>query len=200
MADLVSDETREFVIRDSADHTKELKVNTDGSINVAGINEDIPSTASINYFVTNGKVFTFGMNLNMPSAGTNNPLLLLKNPSGSGKTIYIYKVSTGINVANVNACFKLFHTPTITSNGTSKTPVNSSIGHSTASSAELYSVPTISASGTEMKTWSVGQNGNSIDFLGDFEIRLPANTNLLLTGDPSSNNRESSLTLCWAEV
>jgi hypothetical protein len=178
----------------------DLVVNSDGSINVAGIISNVPAATNVSQFVSGGKVFSLSAQLNMAAADSDNPLILIRNPSGSGKTLYLYRMSFGINVNNVNANFKLKHTPTITSNGTTATPVNTNIGHANTSVMNVYTLSTLSASGTQLNSLTVAQNGNTFDFLGDFSIWLPPGKDLVLTGDPSSNNRESSVTLVWAEV
>lgn len=178
----------------------QVAVNADGSINISGINVTVPSAVNVTNFVDQGKVFTLSASINMATSGSNNPLVLLKNPSGSGKIIYIYKVSCGINVSNVAGKFVLFKDPTVTNNGTTFTPVNCNIGHANTSISNAYTLSTVSASGTQLLSYQVGQNSNNVTELTDFSIFIQANHSILLTGDPLSNNREANLTLVWAEV
>jgi len=201
VADIALDETTEVVIRDSSDHTRELVVNSDGSLNVniTSAPSAPPAAIGISSLVTDNKVFGVAISLNQVSAGSANPLLLIKNPSGSGKTLYVYLIAFGVAVTNVSSKFFIFSNPTVTTDGTSQTPSNQKIGSSTTSAIEVYSLPTISANGNRIRSYQVGQNNNSIESIADFSIHLPANNTLLITGDPSSNNREAVITAVWAE-
>lgn len=143
------------------------------------------------------KLFGYAVGINQPASGTDNPLILLKNPSGSGKTIYLCFVSYGIAVANVFGTIRLYKDPTITSNGTSRTIV--AFG-SAATSMTLYTTPTISANGTLLTTEVSGQNNNSILLNIDYSITIAANSSLLITGDPGSNNRQAEISLRWIEL
>ena len=51
--------------------------------------------------------FGFAIGINQPSASTDNPLLYLRNPSGSGKSLYIKFLSYGIAVANGTVALEL---------------------------------------------------------------------------------------------
>ena len=115
--------------------------------------------------------------------------------------MYLYATHLGINVTNVSANFKLLYDPTITLNGTSVTPGNNSIGGGFGASVmQVYSLSTLSALGTVIGTYAVGQNTSTLPRIDDFSIFLAANHSLLITGNPSSNNREATLTITWAEV
>ena len=179
----------------------QLVVNSDGSINtnITSAPSAPPTAIGISSLVTANRVFGLALDINQTTAGTDNPLLLLKNPSGSGKTLYIYLMAFGTNVTNVSSEVILFANPTITTNGTSQTPVNQNIGDSTVSTMTAFSLPTISANGTRLRSYELGQNNNSVESISDFSIHLLANQNLLITGNPSSNNRGAVITIIWAE-
>lgn len=155
----------------------------------------VPVSVGLPFFLS--KTFGYAAGINQPTAGTANPLILIKNPSGSGKTLYLSFVSYGINVANVLGTIRLYKNPTITSNGTSQTIV--SFGGGTTA-MELYTVPTISVNGTLTSTYVTGQNNNSLLVPVGFEIGLEANSQLLITGDPGSNNRQAEISLRWIEL
>jgi hypothetical protein len=151
-------------------------------------------------YVTTNKVWSVCLSVNQASAGSNNPLLLIKNPVSSGKKVYIFKISAGINVTNVLSNFNIFIDPTITSNGSSQTIVNNYIGGSSSSVCTAFSLPTISVSGTRVRTAVCGQNTNSVVMAEDFSLVLGENHNLLITGNPSSNNRAAEIEIVWIEV
>lgn len=143
------------------------------------------------------KTFGFAIGINQPSAGTDNPLIFLKNPTGSGKIIYLKFVSYGTAVANVSGVIRIYKNPTTTANGTAQTIVQ----FGTASTAmQLFTVPTVTSNGTMEQTAATGQNSNSllIDFA--YEIQVAANSTILITGNPGSNNRQAEISMRWIEL
>lgn len=201
MADLDTPETSEVTVADS-DGGNKLTVNADGSINsqITSLPDSAPTAATIVQYVDDEKVFAYSNEIEMATSDTDNPLLLITNPTSSGKTLYLYLITGGIGVENNYAHFKLWGQPTITSNGTSVTPRNRNIGSSTSSVVNVYELPTISDNGNlhEMKTY--GQNNNSVNFEIDFALFVPENKSILITGSPKSNSRDATLTVVWAEV
>jgi len=199
MADISLNESDEVTIADAAGVNK-LVVNLDGSINIAGIVSNIPAANTISTYTSQGKVFTLSGAISAATSGVNNPIFLIKNPSGSGKTLYLYRVIMACSINNVSVKFGIYYNPTITTNGTAATPRNNLIGSAVTAVATASSLPSLSATGTLLSTLQTGQNSNSIDFMGDFSIQILANNNIVITADPSSNGREVSMTIVWAEV
>lgn len=150
--------------------------------------------------LNNNQLYSAATEVQMTSAGVDNTLLLLRNPAGSGKTLYVFKIYAGTSVTNVAAVFKLFANPTVNSNGTALTVANRNIGGTGASVGLVNSLPTVSSTGTKMSSLALGQNNSSIIFAEDFSVALKPGNSLLVTGDPSSNNRQSILTIAWREV
>lgn len=159
-----------------------------------------PQTNQLGYYTDNDKVFSFASSLNMVSAGTDNPLFLLKNPTLNTKKIFIYKILCGATVTNVQSTFKAYSNPTITNNGTVVTPINNKVGSLTVSTINTYTLPTISSNGSLLRTINNGQNNNSVILSEETAILIPPNNNLLITGDPSSNNRQTAFTIIWLEL
>jgi hypothetical protein len=157
---------------------------------------------SSNYGVLSfGLLFSAAADVNATTAGTNNPLILIKNPTESGKNIFIWSCRLGSSVTNTSMGFKFFINPTITTNGTTLTPVNRNVGGSNpATISQAFTLSTISASGTLLDIADVGQNNSSIGTNQDLTIILNPGNNLLITGSPSSNNRNASVTIVWQEV
>lgn len=149
--------------------------------------------------VDSGQMYSAGVSLNMATAGTDNPLLLLQNPSGSGKKVRIFFIYTGISTTNRAATFELYASPTVTSAGSAVTVVNRNIGGAGSASAVLTSLPTVSSAGTKFSSFVVGQNTTSINLSQEFSLTLQPNTYMLITGDPSSNTTEAVLSLSWRE-
>jgi hypothetical protein len=178
-----------------------LEVNPDGSINVQGISVTVPTAANIAEFVKNNKVYSFCADVNLAQSGTHNPLVLISNPVGSGKVLYLYKLAFGVRVANVLGQFDFYIDPTVMANGTIYTPVNNNVGGgSSASSMLIYILPTISNLGTQIQAFIIGQNSNSFVSLEDCSIFIQPGHKFLLTGDPGSNNRLAAISITWAEV
>lgn len=160
-----------------------------------------PSAQNISQLVRAGKVYCYADAVSAPTSGSSNPIFLLKNPNGSGKTFYIYKVIANLNVVNVGVKFSVYANPTITGNGTSVTPVNRSIGGGFGASASTaFKSSTVSAPGTLVYNVNNGQNCPPVNLFTDCGIILAANNNLLFTADPASNNREVDFTIVWVEL
>jgi hypothetical protein len=178
-----------------------LAVNPDGSITVSGVSVSVPSAMTISEYVKNNLVYTMCADINLASAGTRNPLVLMKNPAGNTKVLYIYKLAFGIRVANVLGQFDFYANPTVTTNGSAYTPINSNIGGGAgASSMQIYTLPTTSNLGTQLHAYIVGQNSNSFTSLEDCSIFVQPGNSFLLTGDPGSNNRLAAISITWIEV
>ena len=154
-----------------------------------------------NSLTNNNYLYSVALSINMASSSTNNPLILFRNPSGSGKVVRIKRISCGVNINNVFASFYVFHTPTVTTNGTSQTPVSTNIGGGASAAVSLVTtLPTVSSTGTALANGAVGQNSASITLTDNFDIYIQANQAILITGAPSSNNREAVITVVWGEV
>ena len=178
----------------------QLIINSDGSINTMP-SLSIPQAASISNYVSNNQTYTVALDINMTVAGADNPLLLIKNPSGSGKVLFLYKVAFAVTVQNTSGLAKLYGDPTITLNGTSVTSQVNNFGDSQpASQMNAFQLPTISVLGARMASYYCGQNSNSVSAVEDMSIHIQPGHSILLTGNPSSNNRLGTLTIIWVEV
>ncbi len=146
-------------------------------------------------------MFSVSFNLAALTAGIDNPILFFRNPVGSGKNVYLHKMSLGCTVTNVAVEFKLFANPTTSANGTGLTIRNRDVGGAGTSTIALAnSGPTVSVSGSQLWNSVIGQNGNSLDIDHEFGIKLNPNNSLLITANPSSNNRNVTVTLSWLEI
>lgn len=161
---------------------------------IASDQSTLPITVGLPTYLS--MMFGFAAGLNQPTAGSDNPLLYLVNPNGSGKTIYLKFTAYGISVANVLGTLRIYKNPTVSANGTAQTIVSFGSG-STAMS--LYAAPTVTSNGSLLYTGVTGQNGNSLNVSFDFEITIAPNSSLLVTGDPGSNNRQAEVSMRWLE-
>lgn len=179
----------------------DLVVNSDGSVDVNILGTVPISIAAASSNLDNGKVFYIATDsYNLATAASNNPIFLLKNPTGSGKTIYLFSIVGNCVVSNVQVGFSLYKSPTITANGTAVTPVNAYLGHSNTSVLNIYKSSTISASGTLITVDQVGQNSNSSNMVISERIAIPAGQSALITGNPFSNNRAIIMSVGWIEI
>lgn len=221
MADTPINETIEVVVVDGASNNgNEMVVNSDGTVNtrlkdgsgnsivkgqatmanclpmvIASDQSTVPVSIGLPTYLD--KTFGYAVSINQPSAGTDNPLVYIKNPSGSGKTIYLKFISYGISVVNVLGSCRVWKNPTVSANGTSRTIIP--FGSQTTA-MELYTVPTVTNSGTLMHDAVSGQNNNSLLMDFAYEIQIAANSSILITGDPGSNNRQAEISVRWIEI
>lgn len=151
--------------------------------------------------VTANQFYSFAVDVNMATAGTNNPIVLLRNPNGSGKVIHVWLVDAGAVANNTEAEFSLFSSPTVTSNGSAITVGSRNIGGGASAAVLLAtSLPTVSSNGTRIEGKVYGQNGNSVELGREFSVAIQANNSLLITGNPNSNGRIAQVTVIWAEI
>ncbi len=162
---------------------------------IASDQSSVPVSTGLPAFLAD--TYGFAIGINQPTASTDNPLLYLRNPNGSGKNLYIKFTAYGIAVANVAGVIRCYLDPTVSANGTAQTVVSFGGGTTVAL---LNSVPTVTSNGTLLYTGVVGQNSISLSIPFDFELTIAPNHSLLITGSPGSNNRQAELSLRWIEV
>lgn len=175
---------------------------TDGTvIGNSGDSLKVSSVTPTQQYVDNNQLYAAAVDVSMASSNTDNPLIYFRNPSGSGKRMYIRAISCGCTVTNVGAEWKIFSMPTVTVNGTSLPAYARNLNNSQpAATALVTTLPTVSSSGNFQGVLVTGQNTTSITFSEDYSICLQPNSAILLTGSPSSNNRNAAISLAWAEV
>lgn len=163
---------------------------------------DVVSQDSAQYYCDTNQLYSAAADINCVTASTDNRILLFRNPSGSGKKIFVWAIVAGSTVTNVAIQFKVFANPTITSNGSTITAYPRNIGNSQPSAVGLVtSLPTITANGGFISNISVGQNtASSIIFDSSFSVCIQPGNSILLTGNPTSNNRNAAVSIIWAEV
>lgn len=189
MADITGAEASEVIIADGTDDANRLRINLDGSIN---------SQPIAAYYIDQDRVYTLTGTFNAATAGTDNPIFLIKNPNASGRVFRIRRLLVGCSVNNVFVEFAVYYAPTVTSNGTAATARNNLIGSATASVSQCFSLPTLSSNGTKIMDFTVGQNSSAPEI--NPLLNLQANQNLVITANPGSNNRAVQITVVWAEV
>jgi hypothetical protein len=145
------------------------------------------------------KVFT--TNWEVSAIGTTEiPIALFRNPSGSGKTVKLIRLTMS-NLHTVTSFIRMraYIAPTVTSDGTDLTKACTKIGGAAPSSV-AFSSPSVSANGTRVAQWVVPAFGTPTQIPLEYLFILPANTELLLTGQADGTNRICGGSLIWAEV
>lgn len=145
--------------------------------------------------------FSVGQEINMASSSVENPLLLIRNPSGSGKLIVVWQVYLGVNVTNTAGLFRITSNPTVSVEGTTTTPVQRSVGVVSPAAVALTTLlPTITVAGGSLQVLAYGQNSPTVPAIPDFSVYVHPDNSVLIWGRPTSNNRVATVTVVWAEV
>lgn len=131
------------------------------------------------------------------------PVMILKNPSGSGKVISINQILlVNRHTVSSNVVFRCYTSPTITANGTAITIPTLDVGSGKTTVAQAFRSPTISANGTLAFTTvaSGGANANptAMQFAGVFTLQ--ANTDILITAIADGTSRIPVVTMIWEEA
>lgn len=172
-----------------------VEPNMDGSINTVDLSSSLADQK---------KVYTISFDYNLASTGEK-LALYINNPTGSGKVLKLIDLTIGLtNTVGSMAIIRLYANPTITANGTAVAIQPSYVGASQPASAMLaYSGPTASANGSQYFSVQIngGTNGGqTLHFDFDQSLLIAENNRLLLTGNPDGTNRNTLITVRWAEV
>lgn len=146
------------------------------------------------------KLFT--MNFEVSGVGvTEIPVALFRNPSGSGKTVRLVRltISNLHQTANAFIRVRAYGAPTVTSDGTTAGGVCTHVGQAGPTSVSFTS-PTVSGNGTRMGQWNVVSSANALIIPLDEWFILDANTQILMTAQADGTNRLIAGALIWAEV
>jgi hypothetical protein len=154
----------------------------------------------ISVLVKNNQVWTVSTDINMAASSTDNPILLLVNPTANTKVFYIYTFYCGVDYNNQRTKFSFYYAPTVTANGTAQTPRNNNIGGGGATTAQAYTLPTVTSNGIRIGAVIIAQNASSYGYFGNFMIGVNPNSKLLITGSPDAINKIAVISLTWAEV
>jgi hypothetical protein len=179
---------QEVTIKNSAG--TELAINSDGSLRT---NTLVTSLANL------GQVFGVNLELNLPSTGEQN-MLLLRNPAGSGKNILINMSLFGSVDTITRYRIRIYQKPTITSVGNSFSvfPCLVKASNPPVSVALAYSSPVTSSRGTRIRTYAREGTNSDVEYT-DRTIDMTAGTDILVTGDTDATNKILAITLQWSE-
>jgi len=145
-------------------------------------------------------IYSFAFEFNLITAGIDNNFVLIRNPSGSNKVLYLKTIILDVLTKGGQAAIKLWADPTITVNGTAQTVMGRNIGNGAGASVILVtSGPTSTAKGIRITGFSCGKDSNSMIDAVDYTLALQPNHSILVTGDPDANNRVVTATMIWIE-
>lgn len=156
------------------------------------VNDDSNLADAAKVFSTNWEVSAIGT--------TEIPLVLFRNPSGSGKTVKLMRLTLS-NLHTVTSFIRVrgYGSPTITSDGTALDENCTKFGAS-AGSAQAFSSPTISANGTRIAQWVIPAFSNALIIPLEQWFILPETATVLITGQADGTNRVLGGSLIWSEV
>lgn len=130
-------------------------------------------------------------------------ILLIRNPSGSGKVMYLQRLVLLLtNTSSSSAVMRFYLQPTIIANGVAATIVNTNIGGGGAASVlTAFTVPTISVNGTFAYATRVQGGDGAQPTVVDFEgsIAINPGIDILVTITPDGNDRNTISTFLWLE-
>lgn len=126
--------------------------------------------------------------------------MLIKNPSSSGKTARLHRLTIGSdeNQANKMAFYRIYRDPTVTNNGTALNINNLKKGAG-ASALTAFKLPTISANGMLLAVGNAGAVVQSTDHM-DLGNLISSGENILITIDATAGNFDFFVTAYWEEV
>jgi len=175
--------------------TQILRRSFDAAVDAIKIVPFLPSNTNVskNFIVTTGLV-TIATN-------AETSFLLLKNPSGSGKSLSLTKVFVGLLFNNQNGFFNIYFDPTITSNGTALTISNTNrLSSPIASTMQAFNLPTTTSFGTKILTMPIQQNSSAVQYPLEETIKLSEGKNLLISIDNAANNMPTCINAHWLET
>lgn len=170
-------------------------VTISSSANTAGI-----TNGRLNVDTSLGDIPTFAGNTEAVSAatsGSDNPILLIVNPSTSTLKLKLLNRVYSIATTNRAASFELSLDPVVTSSGSAQ-PITA-IGTSTSSVAQFYTLPTVSSNGNLVDDFTEGQNTQAQFIPDNKDITIKAGHTALVAVDPSANSTLVTISFKWTE-
>lgn len=126
--------------------------------------------------------------------------MLIKNPSNSGKTARLHRLTIGSdqNQANKMAFYRIYRDPTITSNGTALNINNLKKGAG-VSALTAFRIPSVLDNGMLLVVGNAGAVIQGTDQM-DLGNLISAGENILITVDATAGSFDFFVTAYWEEV
>lgn len=146
-----------------------------------------------------GRVFITNFEISAIST-TEIPVALFRNPSGSGKTVKLIRLTLS-NLHDTESFVRVraYASPTVTADGTGLAELCTKFG-ATAGTATAFSSPTVSANGTFLSQWVTATFAPALMIPLDQFFILPETATILLTAQADGNNRVLGGSLIWSET
>lgn len=181
------------VISGSTQEDFENNYKTRAETNSSSIPQDYISQA-----VKNKQAFTASTGLETVDTNTEKDLMLLTNPSVSGKRVLVTHLKYGTDSASVRSVLRAYANPTISANGTALTSVNTYFGGTPPTSVvNVYKFPTITARGLPLNM-DIAPAGSAAKGTSRY-YWLEAGNSILITTHNSSANAKSFGDIYWVE-
>lgn len=149
----------------------------------------------------NGKQTYLGNAFSLPAAGTSlantseTPLIVIKNPAGSGRSIFIFSRSYSSNLNPV--IFRTYLTPIINVAGSTTSALNMRTGATQTSISTCYEGATISSNGTLFDANSASPSLVLITPI----IVIDQGSTILITGQQAASGTSTAIAqLGWYEI
>jgi len=126
--------------------------------------------------------------------------MLIKNPSNSGKTARLHRLTIGSdqNQANKMAFYRIYRDPTITNNGTALNINNLKKG-SGSSALTAFRIPSVSDNGMLLVVGNAGAVIQGTDHM-DLGNLISSGENILITVDATAGGFDFFVTAYWEEA
>ena len=152
----------------------------------------------VSNIVLKKRAFTVTTDINSIAGTSEHAYLLLKNPSSNDQPILVTHTVIGVDANSVRTIWRSYADPTITSDGTSLTPVNTFVGSDVPTSKiTTFKDPNVSSNGTLLNMYVAPANNPSRG-INRFYFIDPSHS-LLITVENSSGNAKSFADAYWLE-
>lgn len=156
------------------------------------------------------RTYQITTNIFLPSTSMHS-LILLSNPSGSGKTLYLRNITfANTTGAGKTVTLSINSNPTVSVVGTPLTPTSLNIGGGANASVCVVTYNNIATVGGHAETMTVTNTGtvlssivatnetNTMDY--NYGLIFNANNRILLTAVASAIHQTVSINITWSEV
>lgn len=129
-------------------------------------------------------------------------VMLFRNFTGSTRTVTIKQiVVANTHTVTSNIRFRIYVGATVTTTGTALTEGALDVGSGNTPSAEAFSSPTTSATGTLVYDLTATAFGPAciVDVPDGFRLRVGASTNILVTAVADGTSRVANVSILWEE-
>lgn len=141
-----------------------------------------------------GNAFTMAVK-NTTSSATETPIVVIQNPTGSGKSLFFYY--RNVTATSAAEIFLYYFNPTLSSTGAATPAIKLRTGSTTSSVTNCYTSPTVTSNGTYFSALGV----IGLVSLNYLIFTVDPGSSLLITGFPNVANAQQSFSeISWYEI